>query len=89
MNERYENSLEINKTLGYILDSWEILDIDGREWSRAECRKEIHGDMFKTVEFLTDSVTCLYSVDLFSDADSFDKCIKDFEEVFYSFKITE
>lgn len=89
MNERYENSEEICETLGYIWDGGEIFDIDGREWGRAEWRNEIHGDMFKCINFLTDSGTYVYTVDLFSDADSFDKCIKDFEEVFYSFKITE
>lgn len=89
MNDRLENSEEICETLGTIWDGGEILDIDGREWGRGEWREEIHGDMFKYVNFLTDSGTYVYAVGLNSDADSFDKCIKDFEEVFDSFVITE
>lgn len=88
-NERLENSEKICEAFGQIWDGGEIFDIDGREWGRAEYREEIHGDMFKYVNFLTDSGTYVYAVGLSSDADSYDKCIKEFEEIFDSFEIIE
>lgn len=89
LNERLERSKEICKTNDYIWDSGEILSNGGREWGRVEYRMEIGGDMFKYVDFLTDGGTYAYAVSFTSDADSFDSCIKEFEEIFDSFVITE
>lgn len=89
LSERLERSEELCEINGFIWDGGEILSNGGREWGRAEYRMEVGGDMFKYVDLLTDNGTYAYAVSFSSDADSFDECIKDFEEIFDSFVITE
>lgn len=89
LSERLESSKEICEKNGYIWDSGEILDINGREWFREEYQAQIGESKLKYVYLFTDNGTYAYVISFASDIDSFDKCIKEFEEVFDSFKITE
>lgn len=89
LNERLEHSKEICEANGYIWDGGEITDIDGRECARAEYHEEINGVMYKYVNFICYDYPYAYAIDFTSDIDSYDKCIKEFEEIFDSFKITE
>lgn len=87
LSERLESSKEICETNGYIWDG-EILDINGREWFREEYQAQIGESKLKYVNLFTDNGTYAYVISFASDIDSFE-CIKEFEEVFDSFKITE
>ena len=74
---------------GFIWDGGEVLNIDGREWYRAEYQQEIGGNNFKYVILFTDNDIYDYNITFTADIDSFDKCRKEFEEIFDSFKFTE
>ena len=87
--ERLEALKEICEAYGYIWDSGEVLNIDGMEWYRAEYQQELGENKFKYVIISTDNDIYVYTVTFTSDIDSFGKCIKEFEEIFDSFKITE
>lgn len=87
--ERLERSEELCEKTNYVWDGGEVFSSSGREWCRAEYHHEVRGDTFKFVIFLTDNGTYAYTMDLVSDIDSYDRCLKDFEEIFDSFKITE
>ena len=89
LNERLEHSKEICEANGYTWDSGEIIYIDGRECGKAEYQEEILGVVFKYVDFMYYDYPYAYAINFTSDIDSFDKCIKEFEEIFDSFKITE
>lgn len=89
LSERLESSKEVCEENGYIWDSGEILNIKGREWSREEYQAQIGDSKLKYVNLFADNGTYAYVISYASDIDSFDKCIKDFEEVFDSFRITE
>lgn len=83
--ERLERSEEICGSNGFVWDGGEVLLIGGSEWCRAEYRDE----KFKYVNFLTEKGGYAYAVTFTSDIGSYDKCVKEFETVFDSFKITE
>ena len=89
LNERLERSKEFCETNDYTWVSGEILSNGGMEWGREEYQMESQGFVIKYVDFFTYSGMYTYSIFFSSDADNFDECIKDFEEVFYSFKITK
>lgn len=90
LSERLESSKEIMCEMdSHTWDSGEILDIDGRQWSREEYQTNIDENKSKVVDFFTDNGKYTYAIGFSSDIDDFDKCIKEFEEVFDSFKITE
>lgn len=89
LTERLERSKEIGKAIGCVHDSGEILDIDGREWCREEHHQGLGENTFKYVNFFTYNGQYAYVIGFNSDIDSFDKCMKEFEEVFDSFKFTE
>ena len=86
--EQLESSKEICEKNGYVWDSGEILDIKGRKWSRAEYQAQIDESKLKYVNLFTDNGTYAYMISFTSDIDSVE-CIKEFEEVFDSFRITE
>ena len=88
LSERLESSKEVCEENGYIWDSGEILNIKGREWSREEYQAQIGESKLKYVNLFTDNGTYADVINFTSDIDSVE-CIKEFEEVFDSFKITE
>lgn len=87
--EWLERDREICEKNGCIWGSGEILDIDGIEWCREEYQEQIFEVNYKRVDLFTDNGAYLYAIAFMSDIDSYDQCIKDFEEVFDSFEITE
>lgn len=89
LEDRLKISEESCGVIGFIWDGGEILNIDGREWCRTEYRHEVREDVFKFVIFSTYNGKYTYIIDFTSDAANFDKCMKEFEEIFDSFKFTE
>lgn len=89
LEERLERLKESGKAIGCVHDSGEIFDIDGREWCREEHHQDLGENTYKYVNFLTYSGEYAYIIGFTSDIDSFDKCMKEFEEIFDSFKFTE
>lgn len=88
--ERLESSKEIICEMnGYTWDSGEILDIDGMEWFIEEYQAQIGENKLMFINYFTANGTYAYTISFISDIDSFDKCIKDFEDIFDSFEITE
>lgn len=87
--ERLERSKESGKAIGCVHDSGEILDIDGREWCREEHHQDLGENTYKYVNFVTYNGQYAYIIGFNSDIDSFEKCMKEFEEILGSLKITE
>lgn len=85
LEDRLKLSEESCGVIGFIWDGGEILSIDGKEWCRAEYRHGSH----KFVTFSTYNGKYTYIIDFSSDDDNFDKCMKEFEKIFDSFKFTE
>ena len=57
------------------------------KWVRTEYHDEI--SEYKCVDFSYYNYPYVYALCFVSDTDSYDKCLKEFEEVFDSFVITE
>lgn len=89
LEDRLKISEESCGAIGFIWDGGEILSIDGREWCREEHHQDLGENTYKYVNFLTYRGEYAYIIGFTSDIDSFDKCMKEFEKIFDSFKITE
>lgn len=89
LEDRLKISEESCGVIGFIWDGGEILNIDGREWCREEHHQDLGENTYKYVNFLTYRGEYAYIIGFTSDIDSFDKCMKEFEKIFDSFKITE
>lgn len=87
MNERLEAFKESCDNNGQLWRGGEILEIDGREWGRSEFQDY---DMnFVAYECYDRASSYAYYLLFTADNGGYDKCLKDFEEVFDSFKITD